>query len=186
LVAIGASTGGPSALTRVLSRYEQVSNVAFLIAQHMPGSFTNAFAQRLDRYSQLRIREARDRDPILAGEALVCPGNSCMEVMPGPAPWVRLRPPRVDERFVPSADQLLSSAADAYGSRAVGVVLTGMGDDGAEGARKIARNGGSILVESEQSAIVYGMPRAAAKAVSQSQSVLLDDMAAAIARCCQG
>lgn len=184
LVAIGASTGGPSALTRVLSRYEQVDDVAFVIAQHMPGTFTSAFAQRLDRYSRLRVKEARDRDPLVAGEALVCPGNSCLEVMPGVSPWVRLRAPRVDERFVPSADQLLSSAAEAYGSRAVGVVLTGMGDDGAEGAKKIARAGGKILVESEQSAIVYGMPRAAAKAVSSSQSVMLDDMAAAIARCC--
>jgi two-component system, chemotaxis family, protein-glutamate methylesterase/glutaminase len=185
LVAIGASTGGPSALTRVLSRYEEVTDVCFLIAQHMPGSFTGAFAQRLDRYSRLRVREARDGDPLVAGEALVCPGSSCMEVVPSARPWVRLRPPHFDERFVPSADQLLSSAADAYGSRAIGVVLTGMGDDGAEGARKIARAGGTILVESEQSAIVYGMPRAAAKAVADSQSLMLDDIPAAIARCCQ-
>jgi two-component system, chemotaxis family, protein-glutamate methylesterase/glutaminase len=184
LVAIGASTGGPSALTRVLSRYERVADVAFVIAQHMPGSFTGAFAQRLDRYSRLQIREARDGDPVVAGEALVCPGSSCMEVMPGPRPWVRLRPPHPDERFVPSADHLFASVAEAYGTRAIGVVLTGMGDDGAEGSRKISRAGGTIIVESEQSAIVYGMPRAAARAVTQCESLMLDDIPAAIARNC--
>ncbi|HEX2736116.1 MAG TPA: chemotaxis-specific protein-glutamate methyltransferase CheB [Polyangiaceae bacterium] len=185
LITIASSTGGPSALTRVLSSFDRIHDVSLLIAQHMPGSFTNAFAQRLDRYSRLTVREARDGEAIVAGEALVCPGSQCMEVVAGAQPWVRLKTPTAEDRFVPSADRLFTTAADAYGAFSIGVVLTGMGDDGALGAFEISRVGGQVVVEDEQSAVVYGMPRAAAKAVPECVSLPLDEIATAISRLCQ-
>lgn len=167
LVAIAASTGGPTALTEILSRLSSKADYAVLIAQHMPPKFTTTFAQRLDRYSTLRVVEAQDGDVINSGTAFVCPGNRCMEVVSSidGKLRVRLTPPTLEERYVPSATRLLSSVGNMVGPRAIGVVLTGMGDDGAEGARVIARNGGALIIESEESAIVYGMPRAALRAV---------------------
>jgi two-component system chemotaxis response regulator CheB len=185
LVAIAASTGGPSALTRVLSKLTNVDEAAIVIAQHMPASFTGPFAQRLDRYSYLNVTEATDGAPVRAGTALVCPGNLCMEVFASERPRVRLRAPTSSERYVPSANLLLSSAAVAYGSNAVGVVLTGMGDDGALGARAIADRGGQVIVESEQSSVVYGMPRAALGAVPGCVVAPLDELAQAIERSCR-
>jgi two-component system chemotaxis response regulator CheB len=185
LIAIAASTGGPSALTRILSKLTSVDDAAILIAQHMPANFTGAFAQRLDRYSYLNVTEASDGAPVRAGTALVCPGNLCMEVSATERLRVRLRPPTPAERYVPSANLLLASAAAAFGAKAVGVVLTGMGDDGALGARAIADGGGQVIVESEQSSVVYGMPRAALSAVPGCVSAPLDELALAIERSCR-
>ncbi len=182
LVVIAASTGGPTALTKIVSQLEASSEYAVLIAQHMPGSFTGPFADRLNRYSAFEVREGVDGESIRGGTVLVCPGHQCMEVVDDANLRVRLRTPSLSERYVPSADRLLSAAAHAYGRRVVAVILTGMGDDGAKGARQVSQAGGRVLVESEATSVVYGMPRAALGEVPTSQSVPIHDMATWIER----
>jgi two-component system chemotaxis response regulator CheB len=179
---IAASTGGPTAITRIVSQLEASTEHAVLIAQHMPGSFTGPFADRLNRYSSFEIREAVDGESIRGGTALVCPGHQCMEVVDDANLRVRLRTPALTERYVPSADRLLTAAASAYGRRVVAVILTGMGDDGAKGARQVAQAGGRVLVESEATSVVYGMPRAALSEVPGAHSVPIHDMATWIER----
>lgn len=165
LVAIASSTGGPSALMEVFQRLPARSRAAFVIAQHMPDKFTRTFAERLDKRSQVRVSEATDQDALGAGIALLCPGRQCMEVSGSVGDLrVRIAPALPEDRYVPSADRLLASAARSAGSRALGVILTGMGDDGVQGARAILAAGGTVLAESEETAVVYGMPGAAVRA----------------------
>ncbi len=171
IVGIGSSTGGPTALLEILSRVPEKYAGAILIAQHMPEKFTRTFAERLDRKSAIRVSEAVDGDLVTARRAFICPGKMCMEAVVSQGPsglgWneIRLRvgPPSQHDRYIPSADRLLRSLAPV-GSRAYGVILTGMGDDGVAGARAIRAGGGLIIAESEETAVVYGMPRAAVKA----------------------
>ena len=182
VVAIGASTGGPTAVTEVLSRLSSEADYAVLVAQHMPASFTFSFSRRLNRLSALAVKEAKDGDLVVPGSVLVCPGDFCMELTKGPLPdnalRVRVFRPSYGERYVPNASRLLRSVAEGLRERAVGVVLTGMGDDGAEGAKAIAARGGCILVESEESAVVFGMPRATARMVPEAQVLTLSEIAA--------
>lgn len=171
IVGIGSSTGGPTALLEILSRVPEKYPGAILIAQHMPDKFTRTFAERLDRKSAIRVSEAQDGDLVTARRAFICPGKMCMEAVVTQSAsgigWseIRLRvgPPSQHDRYIPSADRLLRSLAPV-GTRAYGVVLTGMGDDGVAGARAIRAGGGMIVAESEETAVVYGMPRAAVKA----------------------
>lgn len=184
IVAIGSSTGGPTALTELFARLAQTNEYAVLVAQHMPAKFTRTFSQRLNRYSAFSVAEGSDGDPVLAGSVVICPGNSCMELHRTEAGELRLKvgPPLPDERYVPNATRLLSSVATVFGRRAVAVVLTGMGDDGAEGALRIAEVGGQVLVESEESAVVYGMPLAARRAVPAAHVASLANMPSEIKR----
>jgi two-component system chemotaxis response regulator CheB len=180
LVAIGSSTGGPTALLDLISRIPERFMGAILIAQHMPDKFTRTFAERLDRKGTLRVSEAMDGDLVLPRRAFICPGRMCMEValVPGPTGlgWseIRLRvtAPASTDRYVPSADRLLKSVAQV-GTRAIGVILTGMGDDGVAGARAIRNAGGTVIAESEETAVVYGMPRAAVKAGIVNETLAL-------------
>lgn len=187
LIAIGSSTGGPTALTEILSNMKPAGDYAVVIAQHMPAKFTRTFAQRLNRYSSLRVSEATDGEVVMAGAVLVCPGSHCMEVERDALGELRVRihAPGPEERYVPNASRLLSSAGRAMGRRSVGVVLTGMGDDGAEGAQHIWSVGGRVIVESEQSAVVYGMPRAALKLVPEGSVAPISNMAGELMRLVQ-
>ncbi|HEU4406046.1 MAG TPA: chemotaxis response regulator protein-glutamate methylesterase [Polyangiaceae bacterium] len=174
VVGIASSTGGPTALLDIFGRLPRLP-AALLIAQHMPDKFTRTFAERLDRKCRenrdeskvaFRVSEAQDNDPVLAGTAFVCPGRQCMELMALPNNEYRLRTgsPSGSDRYVPSADRLLRSVAAVAGARSVAVVLTGMGDDGVEGARAVRDAGGVVLVESPESAVVFGMPGAVVRA----------------------
>jgi two-component system, chemotaxis family, protein-glutamate methylesterase/glutaminase len=174
LVGVASSTGGPTALLDIFGRLPRLP-AALLIAQHMPDKFTRTFAERLDRKCRenrdeskvaFRVTEAQDGDQVLAGTAFVCPGRQCMELIASPGGEYRLRTgaPGSSDRYVPSADRLLRSVAAAVGPRSVGVVLTGMGDDGVEGARAVRDAGGVVLVESPESAVVFGMPGAVVRA----------------------
>ena len=177
LIVIAASTGGPSALLELVGRLPPNYPHALLIAQHMPESFTRTFAERLDRRSNLRVTEAVDLDQVEAGTAFVCPGRQCMELENGPRGFrVRLRPPDAEDRYVPSADAVLTSAAKVAGSRVVGVVLTGMGDDGARGSKSVVDAGGTVVVESELTAVVYGMPGAVVRSKLASKSLPLPEL----------
>jgi two-component system chemotaxis response regulator CheB len=131
----------------------------------MPDKFTRTFAERLDKRGPFRVSEAQSGDILTAGTAYVCPGRQCMEVVAsGQELRVRTTPPAPGDRYVPSADRLLRSAAEAHGSRSVAVILTGMGDDGLVGARAIHEAGGLVIVESPETAVVNGMPGAVHRA----------------------
>ncbi len=182
LVAIGSSTGGPSALLEVFSKVPQNTTCAIVVAQHMPDKFTRTFAERLDKRGTVRTREAEDGDKISRGTGFVCPGRQCMEVVSVESELrVKVQAPASGDRYVPSADRLLTTAARAMGSRTVGVVLTGMGDDGLEGARAIRDAGGTVIAESQETAVVYGMPGTVVKAGLASQVLPLPEIAEYVA-----
>jgi two-component system chemotaxis response regulator CheB len=162
LLVIASSTGGPTALLDVFAQLPQRSDTCIVVAQHMPERFTRAFAERLDRLSPFRVREAADGDSLYAEQAVVCPGGKCVEVdfLNGRV-LLHVVEPDARDRYTPSGDRLFRSAARALGSRVIGVVLTGMGEDGAQGVVDVKNAGGSVYVESEETAVVYGMPRCA-------------------------
>ncbi len=173
LVAIASSTGGPSALLDIFSRVPSSTPATFVVAQHMPDKFTRTFAERLAKRGVVRVSEAQEGDRLWARTGFVCPGRQCMEVVQDEVSMrLRLLPASSADKYVPSADRLLRSAAIA-GSRAVGVILTGMGDDGVEGARAIREAGGTVVVESAETAVVYGMPGAAVRAGVASREMPL-------------
>jgi two-component system chemotaxis response regulator CheB len=182
VVAIASSTGGPSALLTVFAKLPATSNVAFLVAQHMPDKFTRTFAERLDKRGPIRTVEASDNDLVAAGTGFVCPGRKCMElVQQGSILKLKVGPAPATDRYVPSADRLLRSIA-TLGPRAVGVILTGMGDDGVAGARAIRDAGGIVIAESQETAVVNGMPGAAVRAGVTSQVLPLPAVAEYLAK----
>ena len=177
VVAIACSTGGPGALLDIFGRIQKTIPAAFVVAQHMPDKFTRTFAERLAKRGPIRFSEAQDGDRLFAKSGLVCPGRQCMEVvLQETSFYAKLSPPSSGDRYVPSGDRLLRSAAIA-GPRAVGIVLTGMGDDGVEGARAIRAAGGTVIVESAETAVVYGMPGAVVRAGLASKEMPLPQIA---------
>ena len=182
LIAIASSTGGPTALLEIFARLPERFPGALLVAQHMPDKFTRTFAERLDKKGVLRVSEAEDGMLVSVRRGFVCPGKMCMEVASSSTGVtlsdlrVRVVPPTPADRYVPSADRLFKSVAQVAGTRAVGIVLTGMGDDGVNGARAIRAAGGTVIAESESSAVVYGMPAAAVRAGVVNESLTLTEI----------
>lgn len=162
IVAIGSSTGGPPALQQIFSSFDQKYPFAVVVAQHMPVGFTKAFAERLNRSSAFDVKEADDGDLILPGRILIAPGGSNLvfEVC-GAHVSARVVAPSDTDRYVPSVDVMLESCSWIYTKRVVAVILTGMGNDGSKGIRAIKDCGGYVIAESEETAVVYGMPREA-------------------------
>jgi len=178
VVVIAASTGGPSGLQLLVSALPAGLRATILIVQHIPRGFTRSLAERLDARSAVPVREAADGDLIEPGRVIIAPA--------GIHSRLRRRGARVrivlDEEprgalHRPSADVLMASAASVFGPRTVGVVLTGMGSDGTEGLRAIQAAGGHTLAESENTCVIYGMPKAAVAAGVVSRVVPLDRMA---------
>ncbi|MEN8183311.1 MAG: CheB methylesterase domain-containing protein, partial [Myxococcota bacterium] len=162
VVALGASTGGPAALVSVLGAFEGAPPCSLVVSQHMPEGFTNSFAQRLDRQTAFSAREARDGDPIQPGLVLVAPGGQHLEFEEVSGQTrARLLPGRSSDRYAPSIDRMFASAAKHFGTRLTAVLLTGMGDDGAEGTCAVSHAGGTVVAESEKTAVVFGMPQQA-------------------------
>ena len=162
IIAIGISTGGPNALQYVLSHIPADFPGSFVIVQHMPEGFTEMFARRLDDCCALTVQEARSGDLLLAGRALICPGNRHIMVrrMPrGDMAVLSDNPPVNGHR--PSADVLFHAVAQEFGAASVGIIMTGMGEDGSEGLGAIKRSGGMTIAQSEDTCVVSGMPRAA-------------------------
>jgi two-component system chemotaxis response regulator CheB len=185
-VAIGASTGGPPALQQILAALPADFPAGILIAQHMPEGFTRMFADRLDRICALRVKEAEGGEEIAPGLALVAPGGRHLVAVRGPGGAMRtaLEDAVPGDRFVPSVDRLIVSAAETCGERLVAVVLTGMGDDGVLGVRATRARGGLTMAESEESCVVYGMPREAVRTGAVQQVLPLPEIAAALVREC--
>jgi len=160
IVMIGASTGGPKALPEVLSRLPSNLPAGVCIVQHMPEGFTKSFAERLNWNAQIEVREAQEGDEIKPGLALLAPGNKHMEIV---GHKVHLNDDPKMHFVRPAIDIMMNSGAKQYGPRTVGVVLTGMGDDGAEGMLNIKRAGGKTIAQDEATSVVYGMPKACAE-----------------------
>jgi two-component system chemotaxis response regulator CheB len=184
VVAVAASTGGPNALAQVipaLPRPLGAAGAAVLVAQHMPAGFTASFAARLDALGALRVVEARDGLPVLADHVYVGAGSRHLGVRRDADGTARLVVADDDLPGIrPSADRLMASVAAAFGAAAVGVVLTGMGRDGAAGLRAMRGAGAGALVQARETAVVAGMPDAALALAGADAVVPLDGMAAAI------
>lgn len=162
LVVIGASTGGPPALQAIFSAIREPLPVAFAIAQHMPPGFTRAFAERMNKLSALTIAEASDGDLVLPGKVFIAPGGkNLIFERTGQEVRIRVVNPAPEQRYVPSVDILFNSAAATFAAKTVAVVLTGMGNDGHQGVMAIKKAGGSVIAESEESSVVFGMPKEA-------------------------
>jgi two-component system chemotaxis response regulator CheB len=181
LVVVAASTGGPTALQQVLGGLPAGFPAAVVIVQHIPRGFTRSLAERLDARSAIPVREARDGEGVVPGTILIAPAgiHSRLQRRGGGVVVTLDEEPR-DALHRPSADVLMASAAEVYGERAIGVVLTGMGSDGTEGLRAIRAAGGRTLAESEETCIIYGMPKAAVEAGVVERAVPLERVAGEI------
>lgn len=163
VIAMGASTGGTEALRVVLQRIP-LDSPGIVIVQHMPPGFTSAFARRLNEICKIEVREAKDGDPVLAGTALIAPGGVHMVlVRSGNRYYVRLREGPLVNYQRPSVDVLFSSVAKAAGPKAIGVILTGMGADGARGLLEMKKAGARTIAQDEETSVIFGMPKEAIK-----------------------
>jgi two-component system chemotaxis response regulator CheB len=163
IVVIGASTGGPRAIGDVLRQLSPDFPAPCVVIQHLPAAFTAAFAAQLERHARLRVQVAETGQRLEAGLALVAPGSQHLVIQPDGR--IQLQPPADADVYRPSIDLAMTSAAEAYGASAVGVVLSGSGDDGAEGLKRIRESGGDAYVQDPASCVVPSMPaRALARA----------------------
>jgi two-component system chemotaxis response regulator CheB len=180
-VVVAASTGGPTALQSVMAGLPAGFPAAVLIVQHIPRGFTKSLAERLDARSAIPVREARDGEVVTPGTVLVAPAgiHTKLARRQGAVSVVLDEEPR-GALHRPSADVLMASAAEVYGALSVGVVLTGMGADGTEGLRAIREKGGLTLAESEETCVIYGMPKAAIDAGVVHRAVPLERVAGEI------
>ncbi len=162
ILAIGASTGGPTAIQSIVTGLDPRFPLPIVVAQHMPPGFTKTFAERLDRLSRLGVQEAQDGERLAPGRVLIAPGGSnAVIVRRGQGLAIRLEERSDAQAYVPSVDRLFESAASVAGAGALAVLLTGMGNDGRRGMLAIKRAGGQTVAESEETAIIFGMPREA-------------------------
>lgn len=180
IVAIGVSTGGPSALQKVIPQLPADLRAPVLIVQHLASPFTGSLADSLGASSALPVREAKDGDRLEAGVVLVTPGASHLEI--DPRGRVRLRPAGNDSRYVPSIDLTFLSLARNVGTDAVAVLLTGMGKDGVLGMRQVRISGGHTIAQDEATSVVFGMPKAAIEMGLVDRVVPIEDVAREIVR----
>lgn len=186
LVAIGCSTGGPPALQQLFQALPLLP-VPFVVAQHMPPTFTRLFADRVNRLTPYNVREAVDGEMLERGSVYVAPGGMQTEVRKNAdGMHVRVFPAGLSDLYAPSVDRLFTSASDAVGAALVAVILTGMGDDGAEAIREVKARGGRTIAESSQTAIIFGMPGEAIKTGCVESVLALPEIPNAIHRLCIG
>jgi two-component system chemotaxis response regulator CheB len=182
VIVLGISTGGPQALRELIPRFAADFPIPIVMVLHMPVGYTEMYARRLNDISHLEVREAAEGDTVQPGVALLAPAGMHLTFVRGSGGAVRthldLEP--LDAQHRPSVDVLFRSAADVFGSRVLGVVMTGMGSDGLLGAAHVKAQGGRIATEAESSCVVYGMPRAVAEASLSDRVATLDEMADAI------
>ncbi len=182
LVAIGTSTGGPVALQQVLTTLPASFPAPIVLVQHMPGTFTRAFAERLDKLCKIEVREAQDGDLLRPGLALLAPGGKQMLV--DARGQVRILPGDERLNYKPSVDVTFGSAARTYQDKTLAVVLTGMGADGREGARLLKDAGSQVWAQDEASCVIYGMPMAVARAGLADRILSLSEVGPALVEAC--
>jgi two-component system chemotaxis response regulator CheB len=161
IVAIGSSTGGPGALQQVITSLPDNLPCSIVIAQHMPVGFTKAFAERLDSISNIKVKEAEDKEILKDSTVYIAPGNKNMYLIKDLSKvFISLDDNNFGLLYKPSVDILITSVADIYGRNAAGVILTGMGCDGLNGIKKLKERGGYIIAQDEETSVIYGMPKA--------------------------
>ncbi|HXN72606.1 MAG TPA: chemotaxis response regulator protein-glutamate methylesterase [Candidatus Acidoferrales bacterium] len=185
IVAIGISTGGPNALQYLFSQLPEDFPGCLLVVQHMPEGFTDMFARRLHESSAIEVKEAQSGDLLLAGRALICPGNRHMKVrrMEHGNVAILVDQPRVNGHR-PSVDVLFQSVAQEFGSNSIAVLMTGMGDDGAAGMGAVRSAGGVTIVQSPDSCVVDSMPRSAIERGFASRIVSLSNLSSVLQSKC--
>lgn len=177
--AIGCSTGGPDAMTKLVGGLPGSLPVPVVVVQHMPALFTRLFAERLNRMTQLTVVEAEDNQPVTPGRLYIAPGGRHLEVVRrGTVVLTRLHDGPPENHCRPAVDVLFRSVSSVYGKEAIALVLTGMGHDGKEGARAMRAAGAEIAVQDEESSVVWGMPGAIAQAGLADAVLTLPDLAA--------
>ncbi|HEY3755019.1 MAG TPA: chemotaxis-specific protein-glutamate methyltransferase CheB [Opitutaceae bacterium] len=181
-VVIGISTGGPQALRHLMPLFPADFPVPIALVLHMPVGYTALFASKLNELCKLEVIEAKDNDLMMPGRALLAPAGRHLQLrrMPDNRVAAQLSLHPIEKIHRPSVDVLFQSAADTYHNRILGVVMTGMGDDGKQGAAWIKAQGGTVLTEAEESCVIYGMPRAVAEAGLSDAAIPLPKMAEAI------
>ena len=185
IVAIGVSTGGPNALEYVLGQLPGDFPGSIIVVQHMPEGFTEMFARRLNANCAIDVKEAQSGDLLIAGRALICPGDRHIKVRRMPlASTVVLSDEARLNGHRPSVDILFRSVAAEFGSRVIGVLMTGMGDDGAAGMGLIKNAGGLTVAQTEESCVVFGMPKAAIERGFAMRIVSLETLAATLMNQC--
>ena len=186
LLAIGSSTGGPPALQSIFTSLPKDLPLAIVVSQHMPPGFTRAFADRLNRLSDIAIKEAEEGDRIEKGRILIAPGGTHMTFTRRESEVsVNISAKTADDTYAPSVDRMFASAAKVFEGRSIGLVLTGMGSDGKKGVVEIKDAKGFIMAESEETAIVYGMPNEAVKTGRVDKVVPLDRISTEIINLCK-
>ncbi len=174
VVAIGASTGGTEALKNVLINMP-VNAPGILVVQHMPANFTKSFADRVDELCQINVKEAKDNDSVIQGSALIAPGNFHMILRrSGARYYVEIKDGPMVHHQRPAVDVLFKSTARYAGANAIGVILTGMGSDGAEGLLEMKKAGAQTIGQDEKTCVVYGMPKEAVKLGAVDKEVPLN------------
>ncbi len=183
IVGIGVSTGGPMAVQQVLTKLDKNFPAPILIAQHMPEAFTGPFAKRLDEICKIRVKEAENGEVVKAGVAYIARGGHHLRLVQKVSRIeLEVSKEPASALYKPSANELMRSIALGVGKRALGVILTGMGNDGLEGIKVLKQKGGRALAQSEKTCVVYGMPRAIVEANLADEVVDIGDMAEAITR----
>ncbi|MDB6062957.1 MAG: chemotaxis response regulator protein-glutamate methylesterase [Verrucomicrobiaceae bacterium] len=179
LVAIGTSTGGPVALQNVLTALPAKFPFPIVLIQHMPATFTAAFAERLNSLCKIEVKEAVDGDQLRAGVALLAPGGKQMMITKGGK--IKILPGDERVNYKPCVDVTFASAANVYRDQVLAIVLTGMGADGCEGARLLKQNGSVVWAQDEATSVIYGMPMAVAKANLADEILPLQQVGARLA-----
>jgi len=186
LVAVGCSTGGPPALQHLFSSLPLLP-VPFVVAQHMPPTFTRLFAERVNKLTPYEVREARDGEMLVPGSVYIAPGGMQSEVRRIPEGLqMRVFPAGGGDLYAPSVDRLFRTASDSCRERMIAVILTGMGDDGSEAIREVHDRGGRTIAESSESAIIFGMPAEAIKTGAVDEVIALSAIPEAIRKLCIG
>jgi two-component system chemotaxis response regulator CheB len=182
IIAVGASTGGTEALKRVLTPLP-ANSPGIVVVQHMPANFTAAFANRLNTLCQMAVREAKDNDSVVPGTVLIAPGNYHMILRrSGAMYYVQVKTGPMVHHQRPAVDLLFRSTAQYAGANAIGVILTGMGSDGAEGLLEMKKAGAGTIAQDEQSCVVFGMPKEAIKLGAADKVLPLDQIATEMMR----
>jgi len=179
IVVLGASTGGPATVMRLAPGFTRDFPAAVFLVQHMPASFTTQYAAQLAEFTSIRVKEAEPNEPVQPGTLFICPGAQHLRITPTGRIQLDATSGRING-YLPCIDVTMETAAAYAGAMTIGVVLTGMGNDGAAGAKAIQSAGGLVIAQDEATAVIFGMPAEAIKAANVEHVLALDDIYAAI------